>query len=191
MRRLSHISTLTLVGLLLSASAFAVLHAYPSQGSSLNPRFKTTSLCDLTQHWKKYDHQVVRVLAIYREGPETAELYDPACPSRGDRTAWVYQEPYDSTAPSPVPQELQKQFALLLRNDGRVRTRVVGRFDGPKPVNVPPGTPPMVADFMRAINSRYGHMNHWDFQFTFLKIEAIDAVPSSETWPSWPPTSPQ
>jgi hypothetical protein len=181
MRGLFHILWLSTVLLLPSSGAFGVAHPNPLQGSPVNRRLETLSLCELTQHWQQHDHQVVRVVAIYREGAETAELYDPECPSRGDRTAWVNQGP-----PYPLAPELQKRLTVLLKKDGRVRITAVGKFDGPKPVDVPPDTPPGIADVMRGLNSRYGHMNHWDFQFTFSNIETIDAVPSGEVWPQWP-----
>jgi hypothetical protein len=152
------------------------------QDTTLSHQLETVSLCELTQHWEKYDHKVVRTNAIYRTENETSELFDPDCPT-SDHTAWVHLRPYGST--SPDPPELQKQLGELLTQSGRARIAVVGRFDGPKHVDIPPDTSPELADLMRYVNSRYGHQNYWKFQFTFSKVEKVEAVPSTEPWPRW------
>lgn len=140
------------------------------------------SLCRLTQEWKKYDHRTVRLEAIYRTGNETSEVYDPACPT-SDHTAWVALLSYGS--PSPIPLALRGRLNELLKQSGRARVVVLGEFDGPKKVDVPPGLSPEAADTLRATNSRYGHQNHWNFQFVFSKIEKVEPVPASDPWPRW------
>jgi hypothetical protein len=181
----SHTLWLLTTGLLLGPGTLSInFRPNLPQDTTL---LETVSLCELSQHWEKYDHKVVRIKAIYRVGNETSEVYDPDCP-RSDHAAWVSLEPYGS--PSPVPPELQRRLSELLTQNGRARIIVVGRFDGPKQVDIPPDTPPKVADLMRSVNSRYGHQNHWNFQFTFSKIEKIDAVPSSEPWPRWAAAAP-
>lgn len=184
----SHIVWLLTVALLLGPGTLSTnLRPNFPQDKMLSQQLETVSLCELTQHWEKYDHKVVRIEVIYRVGNETSEVYDPNCPT-SDHTAWVYLRPYGST--SPDPPELQKRLGELLTKNGRARIAVVGRFDGPKRVDIPPDTSPKLADLMRSVNSRYGHQNHWKFQFTFSKIEKVEAVPSTEPWPRWAATAP-
>jgi len=179
----SHIFWLLTAGLLLGSGTLSVnLRPNFPQDKTLSQQFDTISLCELTRHWEKYEHKLVRIEAIYNVGPETSEVYDRDCPT-SDHTAWVYLQPYGST--SPDPPELQKQLGELLTQSGRARIAVVGRFDGPKKVDIPPDTSPELADLMRFVNSRYGHQNYWKFQFTFSKVEKVEAVPPTEPWPRW------
>lgn len=140
------------------------------------------SLCVLTKDWKKYDHATVRIEAVYRAGFEVNEVYDPSCPT-SEHTAWVALVPYGS--PSPIPPELKERLNELLKQNGRARITVVGEFDGPKRVDIPAGLSPEAAAVLRAGGSRYGHQNHWEFQFTFSKVEKVEAVPASDPWPRW------
>ena len=154
----------------------SVAHPCGAQSASIAPdRIETVSLCELTNSWRRYDHKVVRIDAIYAAGNETSEVYDTGCPG-SDRTAWVPD--FEKATPASM-------VATLLRLYGRVRVRAVGEFDGPKKVDIPPNTPPKFADLMRAINSRYGHQNKWDFQFVFSTIEHIEPVAANDPWPHW------
>ena len=169
------------VGLLIFASASQAGTA--PQGPALDQPLKTVSLCQLTQHWENYDHKMVRIEANYLSGFEISEVYDPGCATRSDHTAWVAVLQYGS--PSPVPKELKGKLSELLKQNGRARITVIGEFDGPKKVNVPPGLSPEAADAMRTTNNRYGHRNGWKFQFVFSKVEKVEAVPASDPWPAW------
>jgi len=143
---------------------------------------ENVSLCVLTKDWKKYDHATVRIEAVYKAGFEVSEVYDPACPT-SEHTAWVALVPYGS--PSPIPPELGERLNELLKQNGRARITVVGEFDGPKKVDIPPGLSPEAAAVLRAGGSRYGHQNQWEFQFTFSKVEKVEAVPATDPWPRW------
>ncbi|HXW63058.1 MAG TPA: hypothetical protein VEJ45_10690 [Candidatus Acidoferrales bacterium] len=168
------------------AVEFLILIACVSQvGATPQPSMRdqsiaTVSLCQLTRHWEKYDHRIVRIEAIYHTSNEVSQVYDPGCPT-SDQTAWVELLPYDS--PSPVPPELKEKLNELLRSSGRARITVIGEFDGPKKVNVPSGLSPEAADAVRETNSRYGHMNSWKFQFVFSKVEKVEPVPTDAPWP--------
>lgn len=153
-----------------------------AQTTTANQPLEAVTLCQLTQEWTKYDHRTARIEVIYHASNETSEIYDPACPT-SDHTAWVALIPYGS--PSPIPPELKRRLNELLKQNGRARITVEGEFDGPKKVDVPPGLSPGAADALRATNSRYGHQNHWEFQFVFSKIEKVDPVPASDPWPRW------
>jgi hypothetical protein len=142
---------------------------------------ETISLCELTKDWKKYDHSTVRIEAVYATGAENSEVYDVACPS-GDNAAWVE---FPAAIEKAAAREITDKLKQLLRTDSRARVVVVGEFAGPKRVDISPNTPPKVAEAMRAVNSRYGHQNHWDFQFVFSKIEKVEPVPASDPWPRW------
>jgi hypothetical protein len=137
------------------------------------------SLCELTSAWRHYDHSVVAIEAIYASGAESTELYDVNCPSRSD-AAWVE---FPKAIEKVTPPDIMDKLNRLLRSDGRARVFVIGRFDGPKKVSIPPNTPPDVADVMRGVNSRYGHQNRWNFQFVLSKIEEVERVPSNDPWP--------
>jgi hypothetical protein len=139
-------------------------------------KIETISLCELTKNWKKYDHRIVRVEAIYTTGPESSQVYDTGCLTSD--TAWVPPEVRNAT-----PADMFGKLNQLLGSTGRVRIVAVGEFDGPKKVDIPPGTSPGLAVTLQAANSHYGHQNGWDFQFVISKIEKVDPVPASEPWP--------
>ena len=149
------------------------------QAPTSKQTFETVSLCQLTKDWKKYDHSTVRIEAIYATGAESYTVYDPGC-SGNDRTAWVE---FPADVERKTPQEVMAKLNRLLHSDSRARLVAVGEFAGPKKVDIPPNTPPKVADLMRSVNSRYGHQNHWDFQFVISKIEEVEPVPAIEPWP--------
>jgi len=138
------------------------------------------SLCELTANWQKYDHMMVRIQAIYRGGNETSEVYDSNC-ANGGNSAWV---PPDFEG--ALPPNIKNRLDEILRVHGRARIVVTGEFDGPKKVDIPSGTSPGLAKIMSTVDSRYGHMNHWKFQFVFSEIESTEAVPASDPWPHQP-----
>jgi hypothetical protein len=142
---------------------------------------QSVSLCELTSAWKNYNHSIVQIEAIYASGAESSEVYDVNCPSRSD-AAWVE---FPDAIEKATPPEIMDKLNRLLRSDGRARLVVLGRFDGPRKVEIPPDTPPGVAEVMRAVNSRYGHQNRWNFQFVFSKIEKVERVPRTDAWPHW------
>jgi hypothetical protein len=140
------------------------------------PKIETVSLCELIKSWKKYDHKIVRIEAIYTIGAESSQVYDIGCLT--SYTAWV---PPDIE--SATPADLRDKLKRLVKPGGRARIVAVGEFDGPKKVDIPAGTSPGLADTLRAANSHYGHMNGWNFQFVVSKIEKVEAVPARDPWP--------
>lgn len=150
------------------------------QTTSTKRAVETVSLCQLTTNWRTYDHKLVRVKGIYVAESERSELYDPVC-ATSDHTAWVPPTPYGSLG--PPPQELNARLNDLLEQDRRARVTVIGEFDGPPKVDIPPGLSPEAAEVLRAGN-RYGHLNHWDFQFVFSKLEKVEPSPASDPWPN-------
>jgi hypothetical protein len=177
-RSSSYIFSILTSGLFLAS--YAKIPSDLKQNGAANQQIETVSLCELTQHWEKYDHKEVRLNAIYATGNERSEVYDLGC-ATSDQTAWVKLLPYGS--PSPVPPELKEKLNELQRRNGRARIIAIGEFDGPKKVNVPSGLSTQAADAMRYTNSRYGHMNGWKFQFVFSKVEKVEAVPADAPWP--------
>lgn len=149
------------------------------QAPTTEQTFETVCLCQLTGDWKKYDHRTVRIEAIYATGAESYTIYDPGCMGR-NQTAWVE---FPAGIQKKTPRVIMDKLNRLLRSDSRARLVAVGEFTGPKKVDIPPNTPPKVAETMRAVNSRYGHQNHWDFQFVFSKIEKVEPVSPSDPWP--------
>jgi hypothetical protein len=142
---------------------------------------RTISLCELTRDWKKYDHTTVRIEAIYRVGLEVSDVYDTGCPN-SDSAAWAE---FPSEIRKTTPRDTVDHLNQLIRSDGRARVFVLGEFDGPKKVDIPPNTPEGVAALMRDVNSRYGHQNRWRFQFVISKIEKVQPVGAAEPWPRW------
>lgn len=92
--------------------------------TATQPEIPTVSLCELTKSWKKYDHKIVRIEAIYATGAESSQVYDIGCLTSD--TAWVPTEPKEVT-----PADLIGKLNELLRSAGRVRIVAVGEFDGP------------------------------------------------------------
>lgn len=64
--------------LLLSVMMGPIINARQSSTAS-EPRIETVSLCELTKNWKKYDHKIVRIEAIYATGAESSQDYDIGC----------------------------------------------------------------------------------------------------------------
>jgi hypothetical protein len=168
---------------LLSAVFFVSSFGFVIQADKAPSDVRTVSMCELAKNWKLYDHKIVRGEGIYTDRAETRELYDKACPNN-ETAAWV--EPSDAIGKSEEPH-LIDELKQLIRTDGRARVVVVGEFAGPKTVDIPPNTPANIADAMTSIDSRYGHQNHWNFEFTFVKIERVDSVPKTDPWPHWSP----
>ena len=135
------------------------------------------SLCELTANWQKYDRTIVHIRAIYRAGNETSEIYDADCPDSGN-AAWV-----PPNLDGALPLNIKKRLGEILRASGRARIVVTGEFDGPKKVDIPSGTSPELAKIMSTLDSRYGHMNHWKFQFVFSEVESVEPVAASDPWP--------
>jgi hypothetical protein len=140
---------------------------------------EVVSLCELTRAWKKYDHKVVRIKSIYRTGPETSEIYDLECPD-SDHVAWV---PPDLAKMAPA--DMVDKMNRLLKSSGRAQIVATGEFDGPKKVDIPPGTSPGLAATLQAADSHYGHQNGWDFQFVISTIEKVEPAPADAPWPHW------
>ena len=136
-----------------------------------------TSLCELAANWQKYDHTIVRIRAIYRAGNETSEIYDENCPDSGN-SAWV-----PPNLDGALPVNIKSRFDDILHTSGRARVVVTGEFDGPKKVDIPSGTSPGLAKIMSTVDSRYGHMNHWKFQFVFSEVESVEPVAAGDPWP--------
>jgi len=153
---------------------FIILTAIGARQGSANAheKLQTVSLCELTKNWRKYDHKMVRIEAIYAIGPETSEMYDTDC---RNETAWVPPVQYGSSG--PPPPDLEAKLKHLLKQGGRARVTVVGEFDGPKKVEIPLGTSPALAATLQAADSHYGHQNAWDFQFVISRIEKVDPAP--------------
>jgi hypothetical protein len=158
------------------------LSPWGSQQSSKAPRSETISLCQLTRNWKKYDHRTVRIEAVYATGNETSEVYDTGCASE-EYSAWAE---FPTTAQRATSGEIMGKLHTLLGLNSRARIIVMGEFDGPKKVDIPPNTPPKIADVIRSVNSRYGHQDHWNFQFVFSKVEMVEPVPKDAPWPHTP-----
>jgi hypothetical protein len=118
---------------------------------------------------------------IYATGPETSEIYDVGCPFL-DKASWVDLSSDIKKASDP---DLIERLNQNLEVNKRARVVVVGEFDGPKQVAVPPNTPASVAALMRAVNSRYGHQNMYNFRFLILKVEKVESVDKTEIWPRW------
>jgi hypothetical protein len=144
-------------------------------------QLETISLCELTEHWQDYDHKTVRIEAVYAIGNEFSEVYDTGCATM-DHIAWVKRRLVGE--PNPATPELGAELQKVQKQyGGRAKITVIGEFDGPAKVDVPADLSPEAADTMRKVNSRYGHRNRWKFQFTFAKIEKVEAVPSGTPYP--------
>jgi hypothetical protein len=76
-----------------------------------------------------------------------------------------------------------ERMEKILDASGRARIVAVVEFDGPKPVEIPAGTPPELSEVMRGTNSRYGHQNQFGSRVVLLKIISVEPVPSDAPWP--------
>jgi hypothetical protein len=111
-------------------------------------------------------------------GPETSGVYSPDCLD-SDTSTWAtfssqYKNPRGKTG---------KRLRKLLDRDGRARVELVGRFHGPRKVEVPDYVPPEFAKAMMYTNSRYGHLNLYRFLFEIESIERVERVKKNTPWP--------
>jgi len=106
-------------------------------------------------------------------------FYNPSC-ARSHETSWVA---YSGDLRRTTSPELMQKMDKLLDENGRVRIVAVAEFSGPKAVDIPPGTPPDVADIMRGTNARYGHRNQFEYRVRLLKVMVVEPVPGNAPWP--------
>ena len=139
-----------------------------------------TPYCKLAQQPERYNRRVLRVQAIYRSGGEIMSLYDAHCASR-ESASWV---DYADELRQTTSPELLTKMNQLLKQNGRAKITVRLEFYGPKPVAIPAGTPPALADVMRGTDSRWGHQNQFATRARFLKILAVEPVPTEVAWPN-------
>jgi len=152
------------------------------QATKVQPTPKVAAYCEIASHQKEFDHDIVQTEGIFRRGRENWTFYSPSCPL-ADQTSWV---DYSDDLRHSTSPELMGKMEKSLDSAGRVNLTVVLEFDGPKKVDVPPGTPPKVADLMRGVNSRYGHLNQFNSRVSFLKILAVDPVSANGVTVSQP-----
>ena len=143
------------------------------------PPDRLVPYCELIKHVSKFDHQVVETEVIYTRGIEISSAYDVSC-RKSDQLAWVDEF---TELRKATPAALMERVETWLRKDRRVRVKAVVEFDGPKGVDIPPGTPPETEALMRGMNSRYGHMNRFGFRIMLIKLIAAEPVPASVPWP--------
>jgi hypothetical protein len=159
--------------LLICASA-----TLPAQEQTAKQKHPIT-YCEVANHFPRFEHRVFRIRGIYRSGGENMSFYDPSCPA-AKLTAWVdYAPEFHQKSPAALISTMEK----LLNEDGRAQMDVLVKFDGPKRVIVPAGTPSEVADAMRGTNSRFGHANQFRFRVLFLKALSVEPVTKTAPWP--------
>jgi len=149
----------------------------PSAAQRAKPHH--TEYCTIANHPMRYDHQVLTTEGIYRRGGEISSFYNAAC-SREEDASWVE---YSSDLQKVTSPQLMAEMDRILRAGGRVGLVAVVRFDGPKAVDVPPGTSPGLAALMRGTNARYGHSNEYRYQITLLRIIAVRPIAAGTPWP--------
>lgn len=144
------------------------------------PASKRVAYCSILAQSAKYDHRILKTEGIYGTGMEFSGFYSLSCPE-WRKVSWV---DYSDGLRKHTSPALFKRMERLLDADGRARVVAVLKFDGPKPVKIPPGTPPAIAASMRATNSRYGHMNQFNYRVVLLRIINAESVPSDAPWPA-------
>lgn len=168
-------SLIACVGGLLIAQAPSPRVA-PAPGS---PSGQAVPYCEIVKQVAKFDHHVVETEVVYRRGAEISSVYSLSCPE-ASKEAWVDEsEDLRKATPTAVMEAVEGS----LRRDGRVRIRAVLEFDGPKPVVIPPGTPPWIEALMLGVNSRYGHANQFTYRVLLIKVIAAGPVPPDAPWP--------
>lgn len=150
------------------------------EGSSDASVERRIRYCKLVEQPEKYNHHFFQINAIYRSGGEIMSLYDADCPSRA-LASWVDYSQDLNLVTSP---EVFTEMNRLLKENGRAKITVQLEFYGPKPVTIPRGTSPGLADLMRGTNSRWGHQNQFATRVRFLKILTVEPVPSNVAWPN-------
>ena len=135
--------------------------------------------CEVVSQSVKYDHRVLQTDAIYRRGGENMSFYSPFCPSKSN-SSWV---DYSADMRRRSAPELIEKMDKILDSDGRARLVALVEFDGPRPVEIPSGTAPALADIIRQTNSRYGHDNLFAYRVKILKIIKVEVVSRTAPWP--------
>lgn len=141
---------------------------------------KRVPYCSIVEQSAKYDHHVLETEGIYGTGMEFSGFYSSSCPE-WRKVSWV---DYSDDLRKHTSPALFKRMEKLLDADGRARVVAIFRFDGPKPVKIPPGTPPGIAAAMRDTDSRYGHMNQFNYRVVLLKVIRVSPVSPDAPWPT-------
>jgi hypothetical protein len=119
--------------------------------------------CDLVRSPSRYDGKVVRTEAIVAVGFEIAIVYDPKCGDHNKRAWYTFDE--SSYQPDEKGWKSLRELLFPSSNqrsghyNGRAKATMVGRFDA-------------------SDKNGYGHMNSCRFQFTIMRVERVQAVPS-------------
>jgi hypothetical protein len=151
----------SLVLLMLALSACTAHTA--SSDNKFSSDTPTVAFCDLVRDPNRHDGQVVRTEAIVAVGFEVAILYDPKC-GDSEKRAWY---DFDQSSYQPDEKGWKSLRELLFpaskerarHYSGRAKATMVGRFDA-------------------SDKNGYGHLNQYHFQFTIMRVERAEAVPS-------------
>ncbi len=132
----------------------------------------TVTYCELIKNAAEYDHQVVRVRAIYFNAFERTYLYDERCETN--------QPP---TAPKKVPAETWTEWdvSLVTKGDsetaglnrqlngfGRKDVMLTGRFNRSR------------AESETSFPNLFGHLNCCRFQFQIMRLEKLFSPPPTD-----------
>jgi hypothetical protein len=144
------------------------------RGSERSSEPKAASLCELVEHWKDYNRQMVRVRAIYAVGAESEVLYDPAC-QKGKDIAYVRIR-------DDVKGPYKKLDRIVSKDRSHRRAWVIfeGVFRGPEPYTESEleRTPPQIRDQFRRGHRRYGHMDMFDYMLEVTQVVDATGVPN-------------
>jgi hypothetical protein len=141
---------------------------------SEQPEYRFVPFCDLVKNPAAYDRTIVRTRALFCRNPEEIFLADDACGTQ-ESLVWVEDS---TTREGRSSRSVIRHLKALWVRDGKAMVTIVGRFHGPREVEVPPGTPPAAAEILRYVNSKYGHLSSFRFMLEPMLIEdAKEASP--------------
>ena len=123
---------------------------------------RVLSLCTLVDNWPKYNHQKVRLRAIYEAGGEQSWLYDPACKGGEALTDVSFQD---------RAKGAMKSLDQIVAEHRRAWVVLEGVFRGPEPFDkIDPKLPASIREGLEKSHKRYGHMNSFD---TTIKVTRV------------------
>jgi hypothetical protein len=127
-------------------------------------KVQTVVLAEILKNPKRFDGQLIRVVASHHNGFESSALVDDSLTDENQKTFWV------ELHKSCNRRSNKQTMATFHQNEGCTRIQAVGRISVARRILNPNSTPVPVAG-----NSGFGHLNAYPFLFTVMTIER--AVP--------------
>lgn len=129
--------------------------------------------CQMISNFEKYEGQIIHTSAGLFQSPEGRWLFGPECRD-WENLVWIGSETWYGVE---TKNSIHEEVVGILREKRQAKVEFIGKFHGPKKVEAPKNLPPRIAENIRKMRSRYGHLNGFNFMIEILKIEKVEELP--------------